>query len=312
MPNADGTAWLVFNGEIYNYQELRAELAGYPFRTHSDTEVLLAAYERWGEACLDRFNGMFAFAIWDERTRTLFAARDRFGVKPLLLRHGAGRRARDRERDQGAARRRRAARAGRRGVGDLFRARHVRPRRDDVLERRSSCAARVGAAMERRARTRAVALVRRGGASARRRRGRARRERRSPTICSGSSRTPSSCASGPTCRSGVCLSGGLDSSLLLGLVARTHPDAGSVNAFTFYCDHPDYDERRWIEPLLARTPRPWHASLLRDDRCPGADDGGAAASGRAVGRLPDARDGDRARDGARPRRDRAARRQRPG
>ena len=94
---------------------------------------------------------------------------------------------------------------------------------------------------------------------------------------------------------GLCVSGGLDSSLLLGLVARTHPDAGSVNAFTFYCDHPDYDERRWIEPLLARTPRPWHASLLQRVRCPGADDGGAAPSGRAVGRLPDARDGDRAR-----------------
>ena len=94
MPNADGTAWLVFNGEIYNYNELRAELAGYPFRTESDTEVLLAAYERWGEACLDRFNGMFAFALWDERTRTLFAARDRFGVKPLYFAHGARRRAR--------------------------------------------------------------------------------------------------------------------------------------------------------------------------------------------------------------------------
>ena len=74
---------IVFNGEIYNYLELRAELSAYPFRSHSDTEVILAAYERWGESCLDHFIGMFAFIIWDPREQRLFAARDRFGVKPL-------------------------------------------------------------------------------------------------------------------------------------------------------------------------------------------------------------------------------------
>jgi asparagine synthase (glutamine-hydrolysing) len=85
MSNRDGSLWITFNGEIYNYLELRQDLADYPFRTKSDTEVILAAYERYGEACLDRFLGMWSFAIWDSRKRTLFAARDRFGVKPLFF-----------------------------------------------------------------------------------------------------------------------------------------------------------------------------------------------------------------------------------
>ena len=77
---------LVFNGEIYNYQPLRVELAslGHVFRTRSDSEVLLAAYARWGEQCLDRLVGMFAFAVWNPAARTLFLARDRLGKKPLF------------------------------------------------------------------------------------------------------------------------------------------------------------------------------------------------------------------------------------
>jgi asparagine synthase (glutamine-hydrolysing) len=76
---------LVFNGEIYNYRELRDELEaeGVCFRTASDTEVLIAAYAHWGEACQYRFNGMWAFVIWDRQTKQLFCSRDRFGVKPL-------------------------------------------------------------------------------------------------------------------------------------------------------------------------------------------------------------------------------------
>ncbi len=76
---------LVFNGAIYNYRELQRELraGGWEFRTDSDTEVLLAAYATWGAACLPRLRGMFAFAVWDERERTLFAARDPLGIKPL-------------------------------------------------------------------------------------------------------------------------------------------------------------------------------------------------------------------------------------
>lgn len=83
--------WLTFNGEIYNYLELRAELAalGYTFHTESDAEVLLQAYDAWGTACLDRFIGMFAFAIWDQRRGRLFCARDRFGIKPFYYAAGA-------------------------------------------------------------------------------------------------------------------------------------------------------------------------------------------------------------------------------
>jgi asparagine synthase (glutamine-hydrolysing) len=75
--------WVVHNGEIYNYLELRAELGRDRFRTQSDTEVILEAYREWGESCLERLRGMFAFALWDEERRTLFCARDRFGIKPF-------------------------------------------------------------------------------------------------------------------------------------------------------------------------------------------------------------------------------------
>ena len=85
MMTDDGQCVLVYNGELYNYQSLRLELeaAGYRFHSSSDTETLLHAYERWGAECVERFNGMFAFAVWNRRTRRLFLARDRFGVKPL-------------------------------------------------------------------------------------------------------------------------------------------------------------------------------------------------------------------------------------
>lgn len=85
MPGSNADTVIVYNGEIYNFPQLRIDLEslGCTFHSRSDTEVLIRAYETWGEACVDRLNGHFAFAIWDRRTRQMFLARDRFGAKPL-------------------------------------------------------------------------------------------------------------------------------------------------------------------------------------------------------------------------------------
>ena len=85
LANEDKTVWIVFNGEIYNFQDLREELQkrGHKFRTRSDTETIVHAYEEWREDCVERLRGMFAFAIWDEQRKRLFLARDRLGIKPL-------------------------------------------------------------------------------------------------------------------------------------------------------------------------------------------------------------------------------------
>ena len=86
LANEDGSVLVCYNGEIYNFQQLRAELLehGHRFRTRSDTEVIVHAWEQWGEACVEHFRGMFAFGLWDRNRRCLFIARDRLGVKPMF------------------------------------------------------------------------------------------------------------------------------------------------------------------------------------------------------------------------------------
>ena len=93
MANKDRSVWIVFNGEIYNFQEIRVQLEkkGHVFKSRSDTEVILHAYEEWGVDCLKQFRGMFAFGLWDKNLKRLFLARDRLGKKPLVYSHRNGR-----------------------------------------------------------------------------------------------------------------------------------------------------------------------------------------------------------------------------
>jgi len=85
LSNEDGTVWVTYNGEIYNHADVRSVLEshGHRYRTKSDTETIVHAYEEWGDDCVHRFRGMFAFAIWDTRAQRLLLVRDRLGVKPL-------------------------------------------------------------------------------------------------------------------------------------------------------------------------------------------------------------------------------------
>jgi asparagine synthase (glutamine-hydrolysing) len=251
MASARGRVWVVFNGEIYNHVELRAELDGYPFRTSTDTEVLLAAYERWGEACLERLVGMFAFVIWDAREQRVFAARDRFGVKPLYRATRA----------DGAvilaSEIKAIHAAGIPAVHDpvtwatyLATGRYDHSKRtfwsdveavlpgtalswrpgQPVVERRwYDLAERVGPELD----TRAEALVREEYAALLVESVRLRFRADVPI--------------------GISLSGGLDSSLLLGLVHRVQGPESDVKVFTFVTGDPAYDELPWVEQMLART-----------------------------------------------------------
>src|SRR5689334_418681 len=93
IPNEDGSVWIVFNGEIYNYKEIRRDLErrGHRFSTSTDTEVIVHLYEESGEECVQQLRGMFGFAIWDSRSQQLLLARDRFGIKPLYYSYKDGR-----------------------------------------------------------------------------------------------------------------------------------------------------------------------------------------------------------------------------
>ena len=93
MSNEDGTIWITYNGEIYNHAEIRRQLEqlGHRFRSRTDTEVVIHAYEQWGTQCLERFNGMFAWGLWDSKLHRLWLVRDRLGVKPLFFTLSAGR-----------------------------------------------------------------------------------------------------------------------------------------------------------------------------------------------------------------------------
>ncbi|HKC25358.1 MAG TPA: asparagine synthase (glutamine-hydrolyzing) [Thermoanaerobaculia bacterium] len=252
MRSADGRYVIVFNGEVYNYLELRRELAGYPFTSATDTEVVLAAWERWGPDALDRFVGMFAFVLWDVWERRLVAARDRFGVKPLYYHEGpdgtlflaseikalfaAGVPARPDEstwatylayglHDQGE-------RTFWQGVRQL-RAGHVLTLDHgllrvepwyDLTERTRELDTRPEATVIEEYRSLLLESVR-------------LRFRSDVPV-------------------GIDLSGGLDSSLLLGLVQAVQGEESDVLAFTFVTGDPRYDELPWVSAMLERTRHP--------------------------------------------------------
>ena len=253
MVSPDGRYHIVFNGEIYNYLELRGELGGAAsFSTGTDTEVLLSAYARWGEECLDRLIGMFAFAIWDERERKLFAARDRFGVKPLYLYQPPG---------------------GGLWLASEIKALHAAgvPRAPDL----GTWATYLSSGMydhSRRTFWDWIQQLPPGGcltwAPERGARVRTWYDPAQAALAQGvESRDEESVGEELLSllehsvrlrfRSdvpvGICLSGGLDSSLLLALVHRVRgPDSG-VKTFTFFCGDPAYDETPWVEQMLAKS-----------------------------------------------------------
>jgi asparagine synthase (glutamine-hydrolysing) len=259
MAFADGRYQIVYNGEIYNYLELRAELAGdHGFRTASDTEVLLAAYAKWGAACLPKLRGMFAFAIWDSERRELFAARDRFGVKPLYWHATAGgvvlaseikalhawgvERAPDEATwasylatgvyDDGDA-------TFWRGIATLPAGCVLRWSRDERarVTRWYDAAAEAGAPDTRT--TAAVA-----------------EELEALLVEAVALRFRSDVPVG------LCLSGGLDSALLLAVTRRLHGRDARIHTFTFFTGDPAYDELPWVEAALEGGSQPSHFARL--------------------------------------------------
>lgn len=246
MATGDGRCWVTYNGEIYNYIELREELSvkGHRFRSASDTEVLLAAYREWGEACVARFNGMFAFALWDAERRRLFCARDRLGVKPFYYTW-------DGERFTFASEIKALLGTGTRpapshravfdyldgacldySVGTFFQGIHQLPPAHSMTVDRQPAVRRYWdlpyggdrCLPMREAAERFGDLFRD-----------AVRIRLRSDVPIGS-----------------CLSGGLDSSAIV-CVASELLAGGRQNTFSSCFDDPAYDERRFIEPVIART-----------------------------------------------------------
>lgn len=252
MSTPDRRLWMVYNGEVYNYLELRDAL-DYPYRSRTDTEVILAAYEKWGADCLHRLVGMFSFVIWDEHEQTLFGARDRFGVKPLYYSalgpsalaiaseikalHAAGVPAVEDEETWATYLTRgqhdHFERTFWRGVQSLPPGHAFRWQSGDLkVWRWYDLAEAVGEAFDERPIESTSAeyldLLRESV--------RLRFRADVPV--------------------GINLSGGLDSSILLSLVRDLQGPDSQVKAFTFVTGDPQYDETPWVEQMLDRTRHP--------------------------------------------------------
>jgi asparagine synthase (glutamine-hydrolysing) len=267
MKDRTGHRWIVFNGEIYNYVELKAELCDYPYDSHSDTEVILAAYERWGEQCVEHFLGMFVFLIWDEVAGRLFAARDRFGVKPLYYHvtldgvlllaseikalHAAG--------VPCAPDQTTWATYLSTGLYDHT----ARTFWQDIqaIEPGSSLAWTKHRGLSMTRWYDIASRVQRSGP-----------DERSDNEVAEELLSVLEHSVRLRFRSdvpvGICLSGGLDSSLLLGLVQRIQGQNSNVDAYTFYTADPAYDETPWVQLTLAHTQHRWQCCRLAVDDVP--------------------------------------------
>lgn len=283
MASADGRYQIILNGEIFNYQELRAELTQYPFRTQTDTEVILAAFSRWGASCLDRFVGMFAFALWDSLERRLLLVRDRFGVKPLYYH----------VRPDGtwlfASEIKALLAAGAVAEPDLVTwASYLTLGLSDHSDRtfwsgihalpaghflewshsgeRLSCwyslPERVGDGWD----TRPIEQVQEEYRALLEESVRLRFRADVPV--------------------GINLSGGLDSSTLLGLVQKAQGPDSDVQAFTFVTGSPDYDELPWVREMLSRTRHPSIACRLSAEDVPDLAESVQAHEDEPFGGIP--------------------------
>ena len=269
MADPTGRYWIVFNGEIYNYIELRTELSSvFQFRTRTDTEVLLAAYQRWGEGCLERLIGMFAFVIWDEQTQTLFAARDRFGVKPIYYA---------------------ILPTGELALASEIKALHALglPREPDSVTWATYLTYGLYDHSDRTfwhnvkalPAGHALRLVINGQLSVVSRKWYDLAERvsgewdiRSEQEVMEEYRTLLEESVRLRFRSdvpvGINLSGGLDSSTLLGLVHAVQGPDSDVKAFTFITGDPNYDELPWVQQMLSRTRHPSIVCRLNPNEVP--------------------------------------------
>jgi len=263
MTSPDGRHVLVFNGEIYNCRELRTELvsaAGWSFLGTSDTEVLLAAYVTWGAACLDRLIGMFAFAVWDERERSLFAARDRLGVKPLYL---------VRPTDGGLVLASEISALQSAGLAtDPDEAAWASYLAEGRMEWPDRSFWRGAEPLPPGHRLRwheghltvepwydLAARVRESGPD----------DRPAPVVLDEYEailRASVALRFRADVPVGIALSSGLDSSSLLALVDALGPDERAVHAFTFTTGDPAYDELPWVEQLVGGTAHPLHECRL--------------------------------------------------
>ena len=255
MSTPDGRFTIVYNGEVYNFAELRRELPDAPFRSGTDTEVVLQAYARWGPACLERFAGMYAFAIWDAGERQLFCARDRLGIKPFYY-------AQMGEHFYFASEIRGLLAAGvPRAVNEPvlydFLARDFYEHGDDTFF-----------AGIFKLPTASWAIVRDG------RIGPCRSYWSLPDAVKATQVAPDSrqreeallslCADAVASHLksdvpiGVALSGGLDSATLLALLDRAHPDPTLVEAFSVVCPEAEYSERPYVEAMARHTGRRAH------------------------------------------------------